>query len=91
MKSQSVLETTNQVRYQIGVSGTVVDQLDVACLHGAHTLAGGDAHTAARIPVVDYLAKGFGPMNCAMAALPRRLDNCDWAAKCMNWLFKKLA
>ena len=46
MKRESVLETPNQVRYQIGVSGTVVDQLDVACLHGAHTLADGDAHTS---------------------------------------------
>jgi hypothetical protein len=46
MESKSVLETPNQVRYQIGVSGTVVDQLDVACLHGAHTLAGGDPYTA---------------------------------------------
>ena len=46
MKDESVFETPNQVRYQIGVSGTVVDQLDVACLHGAHTLAGGDAYTA---------------------------------------------
>ena len=40
--------------------------------------------TAARIPVVDYLAKGFGPINCARAALPTRLCNCDWAANCTN-------
>ena len=46
LNSESVLETPNQVRYQIGVSGALVDQLDVACLHGAHALAGDDAHAA---------------------------------------------
>jgi len=89
------LETTNQVRYQIGVSGDcsrpVVRRVSPrrACPGRWQTPTPTDNHTetamtAARIPMVDYFAKGVGPvpMSCCTAALPKRLDNCDWAANC---------